>query len=103
MDTTIKSNKSLSKSSSFAYYPFLREKENVHFMRYKNGCEGATRERSCRCPYENKGIPAQIPDDESRSTGQASTTSSLEHREGVETDEENRQRIISIQLSSFTN
>ena len=39
-------------------------------MRYKNGCEGARREGSCRCPYEIKGIVAQIPDDESLSAGQ---------------------------------
>ena len=53
-----KSNKSLSKWPGFAYYSFLWEKENEHFMRYNNGCEGARREGSCRCPYEIKGIPA---------------------------------------------
>ena len=53
-----KSNKSLFKLPGFAYYSFLWEKENEHFMRYKNGCEGARREGSCRCSYEIKGIPA---------------------------------------------
>ena len=49
---------------------FSKEEINEHFMRYKNGCEGARREGSCRCPYKIKGISAQIPDDESLSAGQ---------------------------------
>ena len=68
-------------------------------MRYKNGCEGARREKSCSCPYEKKGIPTQIPDDESLSAGQGFHYFKL-GTQGAETDEENRQRMISIQLSS---
>ena len=71
-------------------------------MKYKNGCEGARREGSCRCPYEIKGISAQIPDDESLSAGQGFHYFKL-RTQGAETYEENRHRMISIQLSSFIN
>ena len=63
-----KSNKTLSTLPGSVY--FLREKEKEHFVRYNNGFECETREGPCRCPYEVKGMPAPLPDEESLSAGQ---------------------------------